>query len=90
MQIVETQMAGLTARMSQPDIDPVEQAIGSVMSAHGVITFYTLRDIMTAIAEQDARATGLVVAENPGLVGPDGQPVSRQARRQIERKAAEA
>lgn len=38
-------------------------------------------------AEQvEQQMTGLVVAQNPKLVGPDGQPISRQARRQLERK----
>lgn len=55
------------------------------MSCFG-ICIQTIAELGDKAEQIEKQLTGLVVAENPGLVGPDGNPISRQARRQIERK----
>jgi hypothetical protein len=50
----------------------------------------TLAQVGESAEQIEQQITGLVVAQNPKLVGPDGQPISRQARRQIKRKVEKA
>jgi hypothetical protein len=54
------------------------------------ITLQTLAQLGESAEQIEQQITGLVVAQNPKLVGPDGQPISRQARRQIKRKVEKA
>jgi hypothetical protein len=50
------------------------------------IALQTITQLGESAEQIEQKMVGLVVAQNPGLVGPDGQPISRQARRQIKRK----
>lgn len=50
------------------------------------IAIQVVTELISNAEAIEKQMTGLVVAQNPGLVGADGQPISRQAKRQIERK----
>lgn len=91
MAIVGRQLQGVKHLMSQGDrIPPNEVVTLAISEAHLTITLATLGNLYDAAMDEQRRRTGLVVAQTPGLVGPDGEPVSRQARRYIERKAKDA
>jgi hypothetical protein len=50
------------------------------------IALHTIAELVENAEQIEKQMTGLVVAQNPGLVDAHGNPISRQAKRQIERK----
>lgn len=72
---------------SQGAVDP---STLDVVMAHIVITGNVLKEIHELAVAEEQQLLNLVIAKNPGLVDQDGNPLSRPARRKIEREVQDA
>jgi hypothetical protein len=64
-----------------------QQASNPFDQACFVIALQVVGELKTRAEQLEKQATELVVAKNPGLVDQDGNPLSRPARRKIQKKA---
>ncbi len=77
---LETQVLQMKQESGELQINPVQYA-------HLLISSNLCLELHHLAEEAEKQATGIVTAENPGLVDQDGNPLSRPARRKIEKEA---
>jgi hypothetical protein len=71
----------------QREMSTIQQNGGSLFDfGCFAISLQTITQLGESASQIEQQLVGLVVQNNPGLVGPDGQPISRQAARQIKRR----
>ncbi len=68
--------------MAQAGADQFDQACF-------IVALQVVGELLTRAEQMEKESLNLVITQNPELVGPDGEPLSRPARRKIEKLADE-